>query len=545
VAAGVRGLRLLTLALVVVAVAPPRIAPAAEPYPLGPMARSITTEAAAPYGICYGEARLWVLDTQSKTITRTDPDTGCRLRSIPAPGERPTDLAYDGRYLWVLSAGGVFVTDPDSGDVVAATPLDFPDAEGIALDDTRVWLADRKSSRILTFARQEAHVDPKVRYELPAPGISPRGMCYHEGSLWLIDSVDRTLYRIDPTSGEVTAAIFAEREIPRSVTFVRGEPVVSYQQDRIVEPLEYETGEGCWRSCKHRVRVVYTHSLENASPMPIKNVRLKLALPPTTPHQEIRSLRLDPAPQEMTADRYGQPLARYWYDQLAPKEKIEVRWTVEADLWAVRYSGQASAGADNGEDLSIYLAASRNLPLDNQAIRQAAQSVSGIGDRLAKVRAARDYVLGRLTYELAGGWDDAATVLERGNGSCSEYSFVLSSILRCAGIPTRFVGGTAKRGSEKTSEDRVFHRWIEVHVPGAGWLPVDANRDDRKDGPPFGTRSFLATDWPLLTISRGGGDDESGLGSEYRSAQRWDWGENKESDRRVRTLRVAAWEILE
>jgi transglutaminase-like putative cysteine protease len=540
--------QLRTPVLISAALFAPLLLSAAEPSCLGPMARAIETQAVLPYGICYGEARLWILDIQSRTIARTDPDTGCPICSVPAPGEHPTDLAHDGRYLWVLSDDRVFVVDPDSGDVVATNPLGIDGAQGIALDETRVWVSDGRRGRIVTYARAGLRIDPAVRGEVRVPGIGPRGLCYHDGSLWLIDSMDRTLYRLDPPSGWVTLAVFAEREFPRGIAFVRGEPVVSYQRDRVVEPLEYELGDGYCRSSEHHVKVTYTHTIANKSPKPIRDVRINLALPLETAHQHILSMRLEPEPQARSADRYGQPLARYRFERLAPGEEIRVCWTVEADLWAVRYALRPAAAseADADGDLAPYLESSKYVPLDSETVRRHAhECLDGIEDRTAKIRAARDHVLGCVSYEFAGGWDDAATVLERGTGSCSEYSFALAAILRSDGIPTRFVGATATRGDVKQYTDKVYHRWVEVYVPGTGWLPVDANRDDRKSGPPFPNRSFFATDWPMLVISRGGGGDEQGIGWDYRSSQRWDWGENGETERRVRTSRAAVWEILE
>ena len=49
-------------------------------------------------------------------------------------------------------------------------------------------------------------------------------------------------------------------------------------------------------------------------------------------------------------------------------------------------------------------------------------------------------------YERSGGWNTAPIVLERGNGSCSEYTFVFISMCRAAGVPARYVGSVVERG---------------------------------------------------------------------------------------------------
>lgn len=65
------------------------------------------------------------------------------------------------------------------------------------------------------------------------------------------------------------------------------------------------------------------------------------------------------------------------------------------------------------------------------------------------------YLHEKLYYERSGGWNTAPTVLERGNGSCSEYTFVFISMCRAAGVPARYVGSVVERG-ESASMDEVF-----------------------------------------------------------------------------------------
>jgi transglutaminase-like putative cysteine protease len=92
-----------------------------------------------------------------------------------------------------------------------------------------------------------------------------------------------------------------------------------------------------------------------------------------------------------------------------------------------------------------------------------------------------------IAYDRSGGWNNAAAVLERGTGSCSEYTFALVSLLRRAGIPARYVGALSERGDEASFDD-VFHRWAEAYFPGYGWIPLDANA---AHGQPPGERAAL------------------------------------------------------
>jgi transglutaminase-like putative cysteine protease len=70
-------------------------------------------------------------------------------------------------------------------------------------------------------------------------------------------------------------------------------------------------------------------------------------------------------------------------------------------------------------------------------------------------------------------------VLERGNGSCSEYTFAYIAMCRSVGIPARYVGSLVIRG-DKASLDDVYHRWVEIYLPNFGWVPVDPSGGDSK-----------------------------------------------------------------
>ena len=109
-----------------------------------------------------------------------------------------------------------------------------------------------------------------------------------------------------------------------------------------------------------------------------------------------------------------------------------------------------------------------------------------------------------MEYELSGGWDIAPEVLKRGKGSCSEYSYVFISMMKAAGIPTRYIGSVVERG-DRASIDGVFHRWTEIYLPGYGWIPVDPSGGDspipRNRALAFGHRS---NGYLITTI--GGGD---------------------------------------
>jgi transglutaminase-like putative cysteine protease len=87
-------------------------------------------------------------------------------------------------------------------------------------------------------------------------------------------------------------------------------------------------------------------------------------------------------------------------------------------------------------------------------------------------------------YVLPDSGETASGALRTGHGSCVGRSLLAAELLLRAGVPVRQVTGllVAADPKELTPESRlvynadlggVRHRWIEVFVPGLGWVPSD------------------------------------------------------------------------
>ena len=106
---------------------------------------------------------------------------------------------------------------------------------------------------------------------------------------------------------------------------------------------------------------------------------------------------------------------------------------------------------------NLYLADNEKYMISSPVIQNAAREA--VGDEKNAYWIARkifNYIIDKMYYEMAGGWNTAPTVLSRGNGSCSEYSFVYISMCRAAGLPARYVGSVVVRG-DAASKDNYWH----------------------------------------------------------------------------------------
>ncbi|HEX5139115.1 MAG TPA: transglutaminase-like domain-containing protein [Planctomycetota bacterium] len=91
----------------------------------------------------------------------------------------------------------------------------------------------------------------------------------------------------------------------------------------------------------------------------------------------------------------------------------------------------------------------------------------------------------------------AADCLAHGGGCCSDLHSLFIALARARGIPARIQFGyrllDAKAGP--TAYDPSYRCWIEVFVPGAGWVPTDIVAAD-------GAKEDVKTRWAALSATR-------------------------------------------
>ncbi|KEO74700.1 transglutaminase family protein [Anditalea andensis] len=67
-------------------------------------------------------------------------------------------------------------------------------------------------------------------------------------------------------------------------------------------------------------------------------------------------------------------------------------------------------------------------------------------------------------------WSPDKTFLAN-EGSCRDLSWMLMQMLRKVGLGTKFVSGYAF--NPELDEGNDLHAWVEVYLPGAGWVGID------------------------------------------------------------------------
>ena len=235
------------------------------------------------------------------------------------------------------------------------------------------------------------------------------------------------------------------------------------------------------------------------------NATIYLPIPCSLFSQEIYSpLKYDVIPDGYKTDRWGQEVA-YYNETISPDHNFTLSWEINATIYSIRYfllpwlvTGEIP------EDIKTkYTADDTKYQINHPCIQNIVSEVTGhTNNILLKAIKLHNYIGNHLEYVLDDKWDDAPTVLQRGNGSCSEYCFVYIALLRAAGIPARYVGGTVFKTDETPYVDKVFHRIVEIYFPNYGWIPVDPTWNDYTKLPFF---YFGSHQNNFLILNIGGG----------------------------------------
>lgn len=75
------------------------------------------------------------------------------------------------------------------------------------------------------------------------------------------------------------------------------------------------------------------------------------------------------------------------------------------------------------------------------------------------------------TIRLEPGFQSPFTTFHEKKGACRDLAYMLMEMLRSVGLATRFVSGYAY--NPLLSDEHTLHAWIDIYIPGAGWIGVD------------------------------------------------------------------------
>jgi transglutaminase-like putative cysteine protease len=388
-----------------------------------------------PMGIAFDGGGLWISDLENMRILHFNPKMG-RVDMVLSEVETvASGLAWDGECLWATSGNKFIKLDPSDGTELQTFDGPGRDTTAITFDGTYLWLSERYADKIVC-----ATPDGTILGVLPSPGPYPAGICRIGNTLWVLDYEEKALYSLDIGYN--------------SEPFYLGEP--------------------------HRRRIHFTHSLHNRGPSSDVDSSLYLCVGDNDLHQKIlKPILFSPEPIPFVTDKWDQKFA-VLKGKIPALQTLEAGYQVEVETRDLKYfilpEWIQSLDHIPAEIREKYLVDGLKLKLNDPFIKQLAKEITG-GEKNPFWIAFKihRYLHKNMEYQMTGGWNAAPTILKRGNGSCSEFTFSFIALARAAGLPARYEAGLVVRGDDG-SVDRVYHRWAQVYLPPLGWIPVDPSR---------------------------------------------------------------------
>ena len=489
----------------------------------GDVEKSFPTPYSCPTGMAAGGGFLYLADCKSDQIYKIDPRTGEVESEFSAPGFRPQGLAHDGQYLWLVDVeyGLIYQIDPESHVSVKTIWCPAERPAGLAWDGEYLWLADSQADKLLKISTEDGTTIKKFA----SPSKSPTGLAFDGKYLWVADRGADRIYMIWPETGEVIIMFDAPDKYAWGLAILDDKLYCAdYQSDSLYAIITdddeiYKTADPVYESLH------YTHQFRNYGPGTVTDLNIYLAVPESSPRQKFveRPTYSSLVKHDFIEDQWDQKVARFHFDEVKPGEMVQASYKTEVELsehwYFIRPEKVGSLKDIPKEIKEKYLINETKFALESETIKNAVKKA--IGEETNPYWVMRKifrYIIDNMYYERVGWWNIAPTVLERGNGSCSEYSFVFIAMCRAAGLPARYEGCVIQRG-DLASEDEVFHRWCQVYFPGYGWVPVDPSGGDQEK--PEAQARYIGhlSNRSFVTTVGGGGSDY--MGWEYNSNETW------------------------
>lgn len=212
-----------------------------------------------------------------------------------------------------------------------------------------------------------------------------------------------------------------------------------------------------------------------------EHVRIYVALPPDDAYQTVYLYRLTPPPKTIHQSRYGFRIAEIDFGVRQRGAMLNVRYEAEIAVGKVfwQIDPQLVGGLDEIPEQvkRDYLIDGPFYGIHDPVIVRAAREAVGEERHpywmMAKILT---YVGNKLYYDLDGQKVSAAETLANGQGSCTEYSFLMLAMARSLGLPARYMSGSVvKMGPfQNEFQDRIYHKIVEVYLPRIGWVPVES-----------------------------------------------------------------------
>lgn len=215
-------------------------------------------------------------------------------------------------------------------------------------------------------------------------------------------------------------------------------------------------------------------------------VHVFIPLPRESERQTVHATSVDsPIPGVVeTEPAHGN---RFWHGSATAPRAAPLQITVRSTVSRSLVSGTAPTGAvgpptdEERARFARYLGPNSRVVVQHEIlepIQAELRSATPDPSRAARARGIYDWVVDNLEYKKVGsGWGNGDTfwACNERYGNCTDFHALFISLARSEGIPARFDIGFPVPDDRTEGEIGGYHCWVEFHLPGSGWFPIDAS----------------------------------------------------------------------
>jgi hypothetical protein len=179
-----------------------------EKFPV-PIPKYVNICGLAWEGDCCENGYLWIADSLGKEIFKLSMQNNSISKTLHAPADKTSGLAFDGEFLWVADAGTskIYKISPTSGNIVEEFFSPVKDPTGVTWDCNKpgLWVIGHNACGTASYATclktDLVKLDVKTgkivqRADLPSDVKRPSDVVWVDGDLWVTDYIVNRVYRL-------------------------------------------------------------------------------------------------------------------------------------------------------------------------------------------------------------------------------------------------------------------------------------------------------------------------------------------------------------
>jgi len=181
-------------------------------------------------GLAYDGQHLFAAGFDTYRIYALEPASGAVLWDIPAPGNRPEALTFDGLYLWCqsefLNRYSIVKIDSSTGDVLESFAVPGDDGNGLAWLTPSLYLNDTFDDRIYEIDPATGLVLNSIIFPESSSGVGG-GITFIGEDLYWSDYSTGAIYILDPSDGKVLGTFDSGILHIEAMTYAAGKLFIS------------------------------------------------------------------------------------------------------------------------------------------------------------------------------------------------------------------------------------------------------------------------------------------------------------------------------